>query len=100
LADHQPVKQHPNDGEVLFHCWCRQTSLKLLNIGCHYHRLNLFEFQVSALTPNEEPCYGTGIGKARVLIPDIGCKELYEAPRGLVAGVRDDRWQTRQADSA
>lgn len=95
MADHQPIKQHPNPGEALLHGRCRVTFGEDLDVSRHMHRLDTPERgHAVLLAPGEElgrrlPIGGTGIG-----IADMGGEELQKADGRTFAGVIDHPWQS------
>jgi len=65
---------------------------KRLNIGGDVQRLDVGELaDAVVLAPGEEPAGGMQVGRAGVLVADVGGKEFQEAAGSLVAAVGDDR---------
>ena len=66
----------------------------LLNVGRDNHGLDLVEVANAArLAPAEELRGGLDVCGARVAVPDVSREEFDEAPNGILAGVRDRRWE-------
>ena len=88
LADHEPVEQHPDRGEVQFDGRLGVRGLQPLDIGGDVDRLDVGEFADPVLLdPGEKVAGGPVIGHAGVLVADRGGEELQEAPRGVVTGI-------------
>ena len=56
------------------------TSARVaLDVSGDGHRVDGLEREPPLLTPSEELSYGLGVGRSRVLVPDVGGEELEEA---------------------
>lgn len=57
----------------------RALARELLDVGGHYHRLDLLESPPALLTPGEELSDGLRVSQPCVRIPDVDGEELQEA---------------------
>src|SRR5262249_47538593 len=90
LSGHQPVKEHPYRREVLLNHLRRALPGQLFYVGGDKHGLDGREASASSLAPFEESSDSPGVGKAGVLVSNVGGEELDEAPGGLLPLARDD----------
>jgi hypothetical protein len=92
LAGDQPVEQHADGGEELFHGRLLEAALHRFDVGGDVQRLDVGELaEPVMLAPGEEPVDRMEVGRPRVPVADGGGEELQEALRGGIAGVGDDR---------
>ena len=90
LADHQPVEQHTDGGQVLFYGRLGVRGLQRLDIGGNVDRLDIGELvDPVLLKPGEEVAYGPVIGHPGVLVADRCGKELQEPARRMIASAGD-----------
>jgi len=90
LADHQPIKQLSNRGQVLLDRWfCAGV---LLDVGCDDNRLDVPQLVDAAfVAPIKELMNGFGVCKPCIAIADCGRKKLKEPAASLRAGACDRR---------
>jgi hypothetical protein len=92
LAGDQPIEQHADCGEMLFHRRFLEPALHRLDIGSDVQRLDIGNAaELVLIAPGEESGDGPVIGHAGVFVADGGSEEFQEAPCRLVAGIGDDR---------
>jgi hypothetical protein len=98
LADDQPVEQHADRGQVLFHRGLRGRHLKRLYIGGDVNRLDIVELANAVLLdPGEEVAHGPVIGHPGVFVADLGGEKLNEASRRVIADIGDNRRHSERA---
>ena len=98
VADHEPVKEHPDRGQVLLYSGRRGRVL--LDVCSDDDGLELVEFEDAVrLAPLKELPDRDGIGGSGVLVADIGDEELDEAPAGAFASTGNCRGQRLEAGS-
>jgi len=90
LADHHPVKEHPDRCQVLLHGLWRAFLGQEFNVGRDDHRLDGGQLSTALLTPRQKLLQGASIGGARVRVPDVSGEEFQEALSGALAFTRDD----------
>src|SRR5579871_3211134 len=94
LADHQPIEQHPDRRQRLFHRLLFAVDIltaHLLDIGRDRKGPDLQERRdAMRLAPGEEPHDLASIRPARVLVADVGGEEFKEALLGALASALDD----------
>jgi hypothetical protein len=88
----KPVEQHPHGGELLLHVRCRMRLLAGFNVAGHVDGADRHQCEAALIAPGEKLLARTRIGSSRVRVADVGGEEFQIAPRGLVAGVGDQRW--------
>ena len=82
VAGHQPIKQHAQRGQVLFHRGRGELTLLLLDEGGDVEGLDLRELvEVVGLAPFGEAAGRVEIGFARVVVVDLGGEEFEDALR-------------------
>jgi len=83
LARHQPIKQHPDTGEMLLNGRRFAGGLQLFDIACHMHRPHVLDaHDAPALAPAQERAGRLPVGRTGVLIADVDGEEFEEAPGG------------------
>jgi hypothetical protein len=98
MANHQPVKDHAQRGQVLFDRRLGQLALQFLDIGGDVQRLHIAQARQSPalaeaapLAPVGKAARGLVIGAARILVADIGGEEAEEALGGFRIGEEQRR---------
>src|SRR3954454_4631676 len=90
LADDQPIKEHADCRQVLFDAWGRMGLGKLLDVGCHMHRLDAGKIhKAKAFAPAEEVRNPPGIRSPGVSVSDVGGEEFDEAAGSMLTGCGD-----------
>jgi hypothetical protein len=86
LARDQPVKRHPDTGEVLLNRGSRALALQLLDIGDHMQRLDAPQLaNPLPFAPAQEGRRRPPVSGPRVAVADIDGEELDKAQRGPFA---------------
>ena len=91
LTRDQPIKQHPDRGELLLDRRRRDLGLQLLDIGADIMRPDRRRHQASVFAPGEEPVARPRVSSACVRVADVGREEFDIAPRRRVTEIGDQR---------
>lgn len=98
LAGDEPVEEHADGREVLFHGRSGTLTLKLLYIGSNHHRVELIEHcDPVTVAPSEELSNRLSVSRSGVFVSNRRREEFEEPPRCAFAGARDDRRQRVEA---
>src|ERR1035438_5465675 len=91
LPGYEPVKQHPDAGQMLLDRGSRPLALQQFDIRGDMRRLDAPEFaNPLPFAPAQEYSSGPRIGRPCVLVADIDGEEFEEAPRGPLPGPGDE----------
>jgi hypothetical protein len=72
MADHEPVEQHSQRSEMLFHCWLGMGARQILDIGRNVNQLYLGMIEnPAAVAPAREATDSFVLGPPGVLVADI-----------------------------
>ena len=98
LADHHPIKEHPQSGQPLLHGRPGMLPELVFDEGRHVDRLDLGQIlDANAGAEGGELANRLKVGAAGVFIADVGAEEIPHPFSGLGLG-REDRGQGRGLD--
>ena len=94
MAEHQPVEQHAERGQVLLDCGRRELALELLDECGHVEGLDGGEFPDAApLALCREAARGIHVRLARVVVVDLGGEEFEDALGGFCRRREERCWK-------
>ena len=91
LIDDEPVAEHADRGQVLFHR--RDRSRVSTDVGSHVERGHVAQAEASGFAPREKLPHRPPVRRPRPLVRDPPREELEEPLDGIRSGVDDQRRQ-------